>query len=357
MAGLLEQLKSEGEAAIDRWISEQKSEDLYFDCKTKKDTKKPILDSDDRRNLGKAVSAFANSEGGLLLWGVDARKQAGVDCLVSKGPITQIAAFKSEVEHAITDLIRPPIQNLEIYQISSSQAQADGYLAISVPCSDLRPHTSERKFYFRNGHQILEMEVSQIRDQMLRRTVPKLEFEWDVRIDYEQLNPNIREVPVSLDLLLRNNSPVSARFPYIIVQFDRARQALAGLPQNTSMLGQGFPISNIGLFGKRKITVDARYDSEDWEFAGGADCCIHPGIAVRVASVKMSASAELSTFGSEGYTKRSLKADYGRLPTITMELTYGCLDAPCQKTPVKVDASEMEAKLYSHGRAGLVGLP
>jgi predicted HTH transcriptional regulator len=144
MAGLFEELQKNGEAAIDRWIKEQQGESLYFDCKGKTNPKKPKLDRDDRKNLGAALSAFANSDGGLLLWGVDARAKNGVDCLVCKKPIAQIAAFRSSVEHEIADVISPPISGLEFHEIACSQDEAAGYLAILVPSSERRPHMSRQ---------------------------------------------------------------------------------------------------------------------------------------------------------------------------------------------------------------------
>jgi predicted HTH transcriptional regulator len=55
--------------------------------KTKRDSRTPQLEDDDRKNLAKALSGFANSSGGVLLWGV---KGNPVPTLM---PITQIQIF------------------------------------------------------------------------------------------------------------------------------------------------------------------------------------------------------------------------------------------------------------------------
>jgi predicted HTH transcriptional regulator len=202
MAGLFGELQKNGEVAIECWIKEGHGESLYFDCKGKTDPKKSKLDREDRKNLGKALSAFANSDGGLLLWGVDARDKNGVDCLVGKKPIVQIAAFRSSVEHAIADVISPPIPGLEFHEIPCSQAEGAGYLAISVSSSERRPHMSRDNtapgFYSRSGHKSVLMEPFQVRDQMLRRAVPKIEFDWDMRVRRGDLSRASTAVPVSL---------------------------------------------------------------------------------------------------------------------------------------------------------------
>ena len=82
MVGAFEDLEAGGENTIERWIKDRFPEGLYFDCKCKGDSSKPHVTKDDRRNLGKSISAFANSEGGTLLWGVDARSEQGIDGVI-----------------------------------------------------------------------------------------------------------------------------------------------------------------------------------------------------------------------------------------------------------------------------------
>jgi len=66
-------------------------------------------------------------------------------------------------------------------------------------------NNSESGFYFRGGHQSVLMEVFQVLDQMLRRAVPRLEFEWNMRVG-EVSRANIKRgiVPASVESILRN---------------------------------------------------------------------------------------------------------------------------------------------------------
>jgi hypothetical protein len=69
-------------AALDRTALEgflgQQTEHLQLDFKT---VNSALLNRDDRMSLACALSGFANSSGGLIVWGVDARKNGdGVDC-------------------------------------------------------------------------------------------------------------------------------------------------------------------------------------------------------------------------------------------------------------------------------------
>lgn len=226
--------------------------------------------------------------------------ERGVDSIVGAEPIAQIAAFRSAVDHAIADLISPPISDLELSEISSSQMDGSGYLAIVIPSSEQRPYmsrsNSEPRFYFRNGHQSTLMEVFQVRDQMLRRAIPKLEFDWDLRIRHESVSTLSKQrhaLPLSLDLILRNPSTTSARFPYLIARVDRARYIHMG-PQYQEIAKMGFLIESVSPVQRREILVDARSYSSDWEFIGGPEYCIHPGTAQRIAAVRLEVPVDIN---------------------------------------------------------------
>lgn len=63
-------------------------ENYHIDYKEKQDRSKGILGEDDKKNLAKAVSGFANSGGGVLLWGIQ-------DKNLSPKPINNVQSFVS----------------------------------------------------------------------------------------------------------------------------------------------------------------------------------------------------------------------------------------------------------------------
>ena len=69
---LFDRLVSEGESAINEFIAEAASEELFLDFKRSANNGDgPRIHQDDRNNLAKAVSGFGNSEGGTIVWGVE----------------------------------------------------------------------------------------------------------------------------------------------------------------------------------------------------------------------------------------------------------------------------------------------
>jgi hypothetical protein len=57
---------------IRKTVERKAEEGLYLDFKQKSDRWGPAL-NDDKANLAKAISGFANTDGGLIVWGVKAR--------------------------------------------------------------------------------------------------------------------------------------------------------------------------------------------------------------------------------------------------------------------------------------------
>ena len=66
-------------AALEGFIANRQSEHLQLDFKT---VNSASLNREDRRTLAQAISGFANSSGGLVVWGVDARPNSErIDCV------------------------------------------------------------------------------------------------------------------------------------------------------------------------------------------------------------------------------------------------------------------------------------
>ena len=100
---LFDRIITAGEAGIDAFISDRQSEELYLDFKRSADQGAANkLAQHDRQNLAKAISGFGNSEGGVIVWGVDCRNLgASGDVATAKFPINNPTRFKSWLEGAV----------------------------------------------------------------------------------------------------------------------------------------------------------------------------------------------------------------------------------------------------------------
>jgi predicted HTH transcriptional regulator len=82
-------------AWIESCVANQVPEDLYVEFKRKTNEQTPTPDDHDVANLGRAVSGFANTDGGLIIWGVEAKSPRKDEPDVASGlrPIKGLKIF------------------------------------------------------------------------------------------------------------------------------------------------------------------------------------------------------------------------------------------------------------------------
>ncbi len=107
---LFNTINKQGLTYIDDAIKNKQVENYYLDFKTtEKDDYygERKLFINDKKNYAKAISAFGNSEGGVLVWGVKTGK-ADADYATSKFPIKNVSNFLSLLEGFTSILTSPP---------------------------------------------------------------------------------------------------------------------------------------------------------------------------------------------------------------------------------------------------------
>jgi hypothetical protein len=154
---LFYRLIERGEAAIDDFIHTRKSEELFLDFKrSADDASSGHLNPNDRNNLARAISGFANSEGGVVVWGIDCRRGSrGDDLAQAKRPLADCQAFVSWLEGAVSGCSVPPAAGVRSIPIPITKAH--GFAATLVPRSTRAPHQDvlTGKYYIRAGSDFL----------------------------------------------------------------------------------------------------------------------------------------------------------------------------------------------------------
>ncbi len=130
-----------------------------------------------KAEIAKDVSAFANADGGVLIYGI--RENGHVPIGLDDGVDPSLIS-KEWVENVIISNIKPQIRNLRIIQIDLHQS-APGKVAyvIDIPKTlSGGPHQvtleSERRYYRRLDFRLVRMEDYEIRDSMRRMAGPAL---------------------------------------------------------------------------------------------------------------------------------------------------------------------------------------
>jgi hypothetical protein len=151
----------DGLKAINGLVPDHVTEELFLDFKNSADLGVGIgpglkLHDSDRKTLAKAISGFGNSEGGVIVWGVDARNVKSVgDVAQALHPIDNPKRFRSWLEGAVSGCTIPAHPHVQHHPIELNDGSGKGYVVTLFPRSFLAPHQmitgGEYKYFYRAG--------------------------------------------------------------------------------------------------------------------------------------------------------------------------------------------------------------
>jgi hypothetical protein len=144
---LFDRLVKGGEAEILLFINQSVTEELFLDYKRSADDGSgTALHNRDKANLARAISGFGNSEGGVIIWGVDCRNDPTRGD-VPTGPvrIQNPNRFKSWLEQATSGLTVPPHGTVRHHDIP------EGFVLTLIPSGMHAPYQTvgELSYYIR----------------------------------------------------------------------------------------------------------------------------------------------------------------------------------------------------------------
>jgi hypothetical protein len=203
-------------ADLERLISDGVSESLTLDYKRSEG-----LSKNKRDELCKDVSAFANSTGGRLIYGIpeENRVPQALDAGIDKTVIT-----REWIEQVLNSNIQPRIDGLRITHISAETGNNQVFYVIEVPQATARaPHQApDKKYYKRFNFQSVAMEDYEIRDTLRRATTPTLRLQFRLRDGNGpqpvlHLNTSELSQPISVITTIYNDSPQPAEYVLVNV--------------------------------------------------------------------------------------------------------------------------------------------
>ena len=137
-------------------------------------------DRDPKMEVSKDVTAFANSEGGIIIYGVIDDKHLPIE--IDEGYDPKIIT-KERLEQIIMDNIKPKIEGIIINQIEiGGKHDARVVYVVSIPKSERAPHqASNKKFYVRRNFISEAMDIDEIKNVILKAESPDVNLEFYFR--------------------------------------------------------------------------------------------------------------------------------------------------------------------------------
>jgi predicted HTH transcriptional regulator len=161
-------------------VVEHATENIFLEFKTKKNDSIPDLDDSDSRQFSRALSGFANSDGGVVVWGVETDKDERASKL---RPIASVADFVSRLKKSLINCVQPFVDDVRIEPIMEEVDTCAGYVKVLVPRSEKTPHRAllaGREYYRRSTEGFYRLEHFDLEDAFGRRPRPVLRLQLDL---------------------------------------------------------------------------------------------------------------------------------------------------------------------------------
>src|SRR3990172_9833623 len=177
--------------------------------------------------ISQALSGFANSDGGVLLMGLEARKASpeAPDTIVRVKPFSGFKAVGSDVLSLAGKAVVPVVDGVLVKAIESDKSADYGYVAMLVPVSDGGPHRAmlkpigDREYWKRSGESFYRMEHYDIADMFGRRRRPKLSLCWKIVPGPTMRVGGAVHYEYNLCFGLKNSGKGIARYPMLEFEF------------------------------------------------------------------------------------------------------------------------------------------
>ena len=240
---------------IQQLLADRVKESIYLELKTKKNRSTPELDDSDSWQFSRALSGFANSDGGVLVWGVETDKE---DRASKLKPITAVTDFEARLKKSLLNSVQPFVDGVRMESILEEDGSGAGYLKVLIPRSDKAPHRAmraDREYFRRSTEGFYRLEHFDLEDAFGRRPHPSL-------VMTVELVPRPGEDPhEEVNFALRNEGRGMARYVGAMCEFSGDVTIVAthsGWNNNTN-LNQGRPVAsyadNVGVIHAVPITA------------------------------------------------------------------------------------------------------
>ncbi len=178
---------------LQKLIQDQIEESINLDYKSAKS-----LDTagTKKREIAKDISAFANSDGGIIIYGVQEENHKPVSIDFVDGELFN----KEWLENVIDSNIQQKIQGIRIFPIRIDSDIKKTVYVVKIPASSEAPHISaDKKFYRRYNFKSVPMEEYEIRLLYNRISKAEIDFHSLLRGNVEEYEGENGRMKISCD--------------------------------------------------------------------------------------------------------------------------------------------------------------
>jgi hypothetical protein len=177
---LYRRIEREGLLVIKELVRDKVPEDTYLEYKQASGDTPGKPSANDLNNLAKSISAFSNTGGGVMIWGIKCKQGPTGDVPTKYKPLEKVNGFRSRLEGRIGRLAVPPPEGIENLIVISNEGDA-GYMVTYIPQANHLPVRSLRQnqYYLRSGSSCEIMPHEILAAMFGRRPEPQLKLVYE----------------------------------------------------------------------------------------------------------------------------------------------------------------------------------
>ncbi|MBA7605809.1 hypothetical protein ES703_12944 [subsurface metagenome] len=184
-------------------IKEGETENQYLECKSPAVS---YLNKGMKNKLSKYLSAFVNSGGGIIIWGVRTNEYRGLDRLTQIEHVPLVKSFKKDLDLNIPILTIPPVRFLNKLIKEKTQDKKGLVISYIFPTKGDPVRAEDGNFYLRIKDKTQQMPYEVIKRMFLGADTPEL---------FMILDPQLIKVDTQgrwkIPITLSNNSSYAAK--------------------------------------------------------------------------------------------------------------------------------------------------
>ncbi len=137
------------------------------------------FDKDVAEHWSKALSGFANSGGGIIIWGIQTKQKDNHDVPDALVLVDNPTALTGTLENLKATVVEPPVLGVKILTVTGDQGK--GFVVAIVPESNQKPHQAKHgkhsgRYFIRIGFQTLPAPHSLLRILFYPLTTPVIQL-------------------------------------------------------------------------------------------------------------------------------------------------------------------------------------
>ena len=112
----------------------------------------------DNKEIAKDISAFSNTDGGTLIYGIKSQDKipTGINWLAGSG-------IEERIQNVVMTTIQPKLEGTQVIRLPNPDNDSEAIFLVSVPKSPDAPHMVSNRYYSRRGSVSSPMEDTEVK--------------------------------------------------------------------------------------------------------------------------------------------------------------------------------------------------